>query len=52
MLDDPGLDPSEIMASLAAQYELRVVAVTFLPLGFDPDAAVYEALTADETRAA
>ena len=50
MLDDPGLDPSAIMAALKAHYALRVVSVTFLPLGFDPGAAVYDVLATGGTR--
>ena len=50
MLDDPGLDPSTIMAALKAHYALRVVSVTFLPLGFDPGAAVYDVLATGGTR--
>jgi spectinomycin phosphotransferase len=50
MRDDPGLDVRAIIASLEAHYELRAASVAFLPLGFDPGAAVYEAPAADGTR--
>jgi hypothetical protein len=42
--DDPHLDPTDIAACLAANYGLDVTTVTFLPLGFDLDAAVYDLL--------
>ena len=42
MREDPGLDVNKICASLEAHYGLRVASVTFLPLGYDPNAAVYE----------
>src|SRR3712207_3607164 len=42
MPEDPGLDSSGIARSLEAQYGLCVASVKFLPLGYDPNAAVYE----------
>jgi len=40
--DDPGLDLGTITACLNSQYELRVRSATFLPLGYDLNAAVYK----------
>jgi spectinomycin phosphotransferase len=42
MREDPGLDVDKISACLQAHYGLRVASVTFLPIGYDPYAAVYE----------
>jgi spectinomycin phosphotransferase len=47
--DDPGLDLDAIAACLDAQYDLRVSAITFLPLGYDLDAAVYKVVADDGT---
>jgi spectinomycin phosphotransferase len=47
MRNDPGLDIDRIAACLRAQYGLDVSSVTFLPIGFDLDAAVYRATTRD-----
>jgi spectinomycin phosphotransferase len=41
MRDDPGLSKHAIAACLAANYGLDVVAVHFLPLGYDASASVY-----------
>jgi len=41
MREDPGLDACEVAASLEAHYGLRVLSVAFMPLGYDPNAAVY-----------
>jgi spectinomycin phosphotransferase len=49
MRDDPGLDLDSIAACLDTQYELRVRSLTFQPLGYDLNAAVYKVLTEDET---
>lgn len=49
MREDPGLDVGEIVACLDAQYDLRVASVTFLPIGYDLNAAVYEVISGDET---
>ena len=49
MRDDPGLDLDAIAACLNAQYDLRVSAITFLPLGYDLNAAVYEVIAKDRT---
>ena len=49
MRDDPGFDPGAIAASLGAYYGLRVASATFLPLGYDPDAAVYQIGSEDGT---
>ena len=49
MRDDPGLDLDAIAICLAAQYDLRVSAITFLPLGYDLNAAVYKVVADDGT---
>ncbi|MBA2470011.1 MAG: aminoglycoside phosphotransferase family protein [Chloroflexia bacterium] len=46
MRDDPGLDTAKIAASLQAGYGLDVAAAHYLPIGYDLDAAVYEAVAA------
>jgi spectinomycin phosphotransferase len=48
MRDDPGLDLGAITACLDAQYGLGVSAITFLPLGYDLNAAVYKVIAEDE----
>src|SRR5215210_8163590 len=45
--DDPRLDLDTIAACLDAQYDLRVSAITFLPLGYDLNAAVYKVIADD-----
>ncbi len=49
MRDDPRLDLDAIAACLETQYDLRVSSITFLPLGYDLEAAVYKVLTEDGT---
>jgi spectinomycin phosphotransferase len=49
MREDPGLDVDKIVASLEAHYGLRVTSATFLPIGYDPNAAVYEIVSRDGT---
>jgi spectinomycin phosphotransferase len=49
MRDDPGLDLDTIAACLDAQYDLRVSAITFLPLGYDLNAVVYKVIAEDGT---
>jgi len=49
MRDDPGQDLDAIAACLNAQYDLRVSAITFLPLGYDLNAAVYKVIAEDGT---
>ena len=49
MRDDPGLDLDSITACLNAQYDLRVRSVTFLPLGYDLNAAVYKVIAEEGT---
>src|SRR4051794_35660059 len=49
MRDDPGLDLGTIAACLDAQYDLRVSAIKFLPLGYDLNAAVYKVSAEDGT---
>ena len=47
MRDDPNLDLGKIAVSLDRGYGLRVASVSFLPLGYDLNAAVYAVLTTD-----
>ncbi len=47
MRDDPGLDVSKIAACLRANYGLRVASITFLPIGYDLNATVYEVVAGD-----
>jgi spectinomycin phosphotransferase len=49
MRDDPGLDLDEIAACLDAHYDLRVSCITFLPLGYDLNAAVYKVIAAERS---
>jgi spectinomycin phosphotransferase len=49
MRDDPGLNLDAIAACLDAKYDLRVSAITFLPLGYDLNAAVYKVIAEDGT---
>lgn len=48
MRDDPRLNLDLITACLDAQYSLRVSAITFLPLGYDLNAGVYNVIAEDE----
>lgn len=45
--DDPNVDLHRIAAALAAEYGVRVAAMTFLPIGYDLNAAVYEVVADD-----
>jgi spectinomycin phosphotransferase len=45
MREDPGLDKGKISACLKAHYGLHVAYVSFLPVGFDPNAAAYEVVS-------
>jgi spectinomycin phosphotransferase len=47
MREDPGVDTEKISASLEAHYDLSVASVAFLPIGYDPNAAVYEVVSGD-----
>src|SRR5215207_5883211 len=49
MRQNPGLNVGGITRCLEAQYGLCAASVRFLPLGFDPNASVYEVRTADST---
>ncbi len=49
MRDDPGFDRDAITACLHARYGIRVVSITFLPVGHDPYASVYEVIADDGT---
>ena len=42
MREDPGLDLGKVASSLVAYYGLRVASVALRPIGYDPNAAVYE----------
>ena len=50
MREDPGIDAEKISASLEAHHGLRVASVAFFPLGYDPNAAVYEVVSGDGVR--
>src|SRR3712207_3006612 len=45
--DDPRLDLDAITTCLNAEYGMRVSAITFLPLGYDLNAAVYKIIAED-----
>ncbi len=45
MLEKPELSDEKLIACLQDAYELLVVQVTFLPLGADPNTAVYRVVT-------
>ena len=47
MREDPGLDVAAIATTLAAGYGLRARSVSYLPIGYDLDAAVYRVLADD-----
>ena len=47
MREDPGLDIEGLYACLDAHYGLRVASVAFLPVGYDPAAAVYRVISSD-----
>jgi spectinomycin phosphotransferase len=47
MLEKPDLPDDTIVACLQADYGLHVVEIAFLPLGIDPWAAVYRAVSED-----
>ena len=47
--DDPGLDLGTIAGRLDVNYDLRVSSITFLPLGYDLNAAVYKVVAEDAT---
>jgi spectinomycin phosphotransferase len=49
MLEKPDLQDEQIIACLQDTYGLCVVHVAFLPLGADPNTAVYRAVANDET---
>jgi spectinomycin phosphotransferase len=48
MLTKPDLQDEKILACLEADFGLRVVRLTFLPLGADMNTAVYRAIAADK----
>lgn len=47
MREDPGLDAAAIAACLREHYGIEAAAVTYLPIGYDLNAAVYEVQAAD-----
>jgi spectinomycin phosphotransferase len=47
MREDPGLGIAKISACLDAHYGLVVASVSFLPIGYDPGAAVYRVIADD-----
>ena len=49
MLEKPNLPDAAIVSCLQSAYGLSVDRITFLPLGADPNTAVYRAVTADQT---
>src|SRR5437773_12505001 len=49
MLEKPDLQDEKIIACVQNEYRLLVVQLAFLPLGADPNTAVYRAVAADET---
>lgn len=50
MLDKPDYPDAEIIAFLAEHHPFTATQLTFLPLGFDPNAAAYRADTAEGQR--
>ena len=49
MLEKPDISDELIISCLQEEYDLRVAALTFLPLGADMGTAVYRAVTEDGT---
>ena len=49
MREDPGLNVDKISECLDMHYGLRGASVAFLPVGYDPNAAVYEVAARDGT---
>lgn len=49
MLERPTISPADIIACLEADYGLSIAHIVFLPLGADPDTAVYRAVANDTT---
>ena len=47
MREDPGLGIDKISACLDAHYGLGVASASFLPIGYDPSAAVYRVIAGD-----
>lgn len=47
MLEDPGIDREAIAAGLREHCGIAPASITFLPIGYDPNAAVYEVVAAD-----
>src|SRR5262245_20076581 len=49
MLEPPQLSEEQLIACLRAAYLLPIVSVTFLPIGADPNSAVFCAVADDAT---
>ena len=49
MFEKPNLPDGRIIACLQDAYELQVVQLVFLPLGADPNTAVYRVVADDDT---
>lgn len=49
MLEKPELQDEKVITCLQDEYGLAVAQLTFLPIGADPNTAVYRAVSADET---
>lgn len=47
MLEKPAIEDASILAALRDQYNLTIAQIEFLPLGADPNTAVYRATAAD-----
>jgi spectinomycin phosphotransferase len=45
--DDPGIDEDKIIASLATNYDVQTSSISFLPIGYDMNAAVFEVISVD-----
>jgi spectinomycin phosphotransferase len=46
--DDPGIDEDKIIASLATNYDVQTSSISFLPIGYDMNAAIFEVISVDE----
>jgi spectinomycin phosphotransferase len=45
--DDPGIDEDKIISSLATNYDVQTSSISFLPIGYDMNAAVFEVILID-----
>lgn len=48
--EDPGLDTTQLAMCLATHYDVRVAAISYLPLGYDLNAFVYDVRAGDGSR--